>query len=784
MTRNSILRSSVILSGVSLASLAMANPAFAQSAPSSAPADTTVAATDDAEIIVTATKRAANVQNVPIAITALSSAQVAASGVTGTDGLRAVVPALNVTKGVGGFGLPRIRGVGATGQGNGIENPVAVYVDGVYYAASSGVLQSLFDVEQVAVLKGPQGTLFGRNATGGLIQITTRGPSDTWTGKAELGYGNYKTMKGGAFLAGPLSSTLTFSLSGQYENRDKGFGANRFTGHEVQAEETWAMRGKLQWEPDADTKIVLAGDFNGTNASSPAFINFGGLNTQGVNVPAVITGLGGDPHYDIYADADPYLHGRQRGVSLTVDHDLGGAKLRSITAYRKTELNTFFDPDGTTRPTLMINNFNKDKNFTQELDLISDGSGPLKWVIGAFYMSNKSGEYPGRTTGLTVPGGLLGYSDENNEVGLKSWSGFAEGTYALGESTNLTAGIRYTHDERTLNASDVVFDGVTTTTTGFGEQSRTFKKFSWKVSIDHRFSPELMVYASYNRGFRAGTFVPQATPIAILEPEVLDAFEVGFKSDLLNRKLRINVSAYSYDQSSVQVMQVLAGVQNVYSARGGARIYGIDGDFTLRATDNLRFFGGFSYNHSRYKSFTDAILSIPFPVSGTFSPTQYSYVDSTTGATVVNTTCLGTFVPPNLTTQAQKDNFYRNRLGGNCMLRGDASGNRLQNTPDWTLSAGGNLDIPSPIGKFSLAGNVYYNSGYVGTADERVIQASFTTINASLTWRHPNEHVYVRVWANNLTNAYYRAQIGASNSGDNGTSGAPRTFGGTLGFEF
>ena len=788
--KNTVKSCGRLLAGASFAALLSVQPTYAQVA------DEEVDTSTDNEIIVTATKRQENAQNVPIAITALGEDEIAASGITGIDDLRSAVPALNVTKGAGGFGLPRIRGVGATGQGNGIENPVALYVDGVYYSASSGVLQSLFDTEQVAVLKGPQGTLFGRNATGGLIQISTLNPSLSESRfKAQMGYGNYETMNAGAFVSVPLSSTMAFSVSGQYESRDEGFGTNVFTGRDVQKGSNFAVRSKLLFEPSDATRILISADMNGSDDASPAFVAFG-LNTLGQNIPALITSLGGDPRYDIYADVQPDLHARQKGASINISHDFDGVSLKSITSYRKTDLNLFFDPDGTVNPTLRISNSNTDKNFTQEINLISDNDGPFKWIVGGFYMDNKAGQLPGRTTGTTQFGDN-GFADDFNRVTLKSWSGFAEGTYALGEATNFTAGIRYTHDTRTMNITQIGTDNRTTpatvTTTVFPERELQFKKASWKLSVDHRFSDSLMMYASYNRGFRGGTFVPQANPATTLVPEVVDAYEIGLKSDLFDRRVRFNLSGYYYDQSSVQVLQVIAGVQNVYSALGGAKIYGIDGDVTIDVTDNFRLFGGFAWNHARYGDFTDAIISIPFPLStslgaagaAAFSTTNYSYVDGATGNTLVNTTCQGTFVPPGPNaTQAGRNGFYRSRLGGNCLLRGDATGNRLQNSPDFTASMGANLDIPSAIGKFSLAGNVSYNDGYVGTPDERVTQGSFVIVNSSLTWRNEDEHMFVRIWGNNLTDAFYRTQIGASNSGDNGTAGAPRTYGVTVGFDF
>jgi iron complex outermembrane recepter protein len=772
-----------------------ANVALAALIPSQAFAQTTPPATEEGvgEIIVTAQKRSENSQNVPIAITAVGEKEIAVSGITNTENLRGTVPSLNLTRGAGGFALPRIRGVGATGQGNGVENPVAIYVDGVYYAASSGALQSLFDAEQVAVLKGPQGTLFGRNATGGLIQISTLNPSlTTPSGKAEFGYGNYNTVRAAAFVTTPLTPTLGISASAQYEKRGDGFGRNVFTGTPVQKPETASVRVKLLWEPTADTRVLLAADTNKTDDSFPAFANFG-LNTLGQDVPTEIRNRGGDPRYDIFADVDPVLRARQRGVSLTASHDFSGVSLKSITAFRRTDLSTYFDPDGITTPTLRILNINQDKTFTQELNLLSDGTGPFKWVLGGFYMNNKAGQYPGRTTGTTQFGGN-GFTEEYNEVSLRSWSGFVEGSYQLSDATRFTAGIRYTSDVRKLNATIVTFAGATNTmtTTVRPEQSRSFSNVSWKLSLDHRFSDQVMGYASYNRGFRAGTFVPQANPLTILEPEVLDAFEIGLKTDVFDRRVRFNVAGFYYNQSTVQVQQIIAGVQNIYSARGGARIYGLDADLTLQLAENVRLFGGIGWTHARYKSFTDAIISIPFPLAtslgvagaAAFSTTNYSYVDSVTGATVANTVCLGTFVPPNITTQAARNGFYRGRLGGNCLLRGDLSGGKLQATPDLTLSLGGNWDIPSSVGTFSLGGNVYHNAGFLGSADGRVVQPAFTTVNASVGWRDTSEKFSVKLWANNLTDTFYRTQLSATNSGDNGTAASPRTYGVTLGVNF
>ncbi len=786
----------VLLAGATLSAIATA-PATAQTgataplptenAPASSqpqetatttPANTS--ATDSIaveEIVVTAQKRSQNAQNVPIAITALSNDQLRAANVTSTADLKATVPALNITTATGGIGLPRIRGIGATGQGPGIENPVAEYVDGVYYGASFGILQSLYDTEQVAVLKGPQGTLFGRNATGGLIQITTLGPSYEYTGRAEFGFGNYNTTTAAGYVSGGLASNVAMSLAAQYENRNDGFGTNLFTGNDVQSGRSWGARAKLLWEPGADTKVTLAGDINGRRASEPAFRNFA-LNVLGQNVSQQIAALGGDTERDIYSDIDPRMTTEAKGSSLTVAHDFGGVSLKSITAYRKSDFSYAFDSDGTTQRRVAIDNVQYDKQFTQEVNLVGEAGGPFKWVLGGFYLNGKAGNQQARSSGIFTFGGN-GYIDNVNEQQLESFAGFAEGTYTLGQSTNLTAGLRYTNDHRALEARTISFNGNTgvTTVSPTVNEDHTFQKVTWRLSVDHRFSPELLAYASYNRGFRSGAYIPQATPVVLLQPDIVDAYEIGIKSDLFDRRVRLNVAGYYYDEKNIQVQQVISGLNNAYNA-DGARIYGIDADFNWRITRNLRLFGGANWTHARYTSFTNAILSVPFPLPAGFTLTRLPATNATLNAIIApgQTTaqvCQGTQSPLNTT------------LGGNCLYFGDASGNRLQNTPEFTASIGGSLDIPTAkAGKFVVSGNFYYNDGFVGTPDERVRQASYTTVDASVTWWVPGDTMFVRAWGRNLTDAYYRTQIGSTNNGDNGTTAAPRTYGATLGFDF
>lgn len=705
------------------------------------------------DIVVTAQKRSENLQDVPVAITALSGAEIAESGVTSTLDLRAAAPSLNMTVAIGGFGLPRIRGIGSTGQGPGIENPVAVYVDGVYIMSAAANLLSLADVEQVAVLKGPQGTLFGRNATGGLIQITTKKPSYELTGKAQIGYGNYDSFHASGYISGGLTDKIAVSVAGQYNHRDEGFGKNVFNGHDVMTNEDYAFRGKILFEPTDATSIILSGDYSARKAAEPAFRQTA-VNSQGQ--------LARGGKRDIDADTDPLLDTRQFGGSLTVTQDFSGVQLTSISAYRDNDIRTVFDPDGTTRPFVIIDYNQSDKWFTQELQLLSTGSGPFKWVLGGFYMWGKGSQDPSRISGIFTFGNN-GYSDLTTNQTLNSYAGFAQGTYSITDETNITAGIRYTSDKRHLVAERIGFNGNIPPSGAFVilnpevTATKTFNKLTWRLSIDHRFSDQLMGYASYNRGFRSGAFVPQTFPPQVLEPEVVDAYEVGLKSDLFDRRLRFNLAAYYYSQKNLQVMQIINGTQFVYNAEG-ARVYGVDGDITAKVTSNFTLTGGFNYNHARYTDFTSAILTVPLPLPAGF-------------VIPAGQVCQGTFGNPYTTP------------GGNCLLIGDASGNKLQNSPDITFNIGATYDLETEIGKFTLAANYYHNGGFVGAPDERQAQPAFGTLDASLAWRSNNGFM-VKIWGKNLTNEFFYSQLGSSNSGDNSSSGEPRTYGVTASVEF
>ncbi len=724
--------------GATVAATTSANTSDSGGSPAAAPTNgqsqpsTPAAPQDDGgikDIIVTAQRRSESLQNVPVAVTALTPETLAVAGVASTDDLKALTPGLNFNTNLGGFGQPRIRGVGTTATGPGIENPTATYIDNVYIGTSAGALFALNDVDQVAVLKGPQGTLFGRNATGGLIQVTTRAPSIEPHAEVQFGYGNYKTVNASGYVTGGITDTLAASITGLYENQADGFGKNLFNGQDIQTHREVAGRVKLQWKPDALTKVTLSGDYSQITAADPAIRTYG-LTMFGTPTP------GGNRDIDL--DVQPYLNSRQWGTSLTAERDLGGVQLVSISAYRDSKFHVIFDADQLPINGLALDETQIDKQFSQELQLQSTGGGPFKWVAGAFYFHSIGKYDPIRTTGafLASPFFPLQAVDLYVDQRLDSYAGYAQGTYAIDDATNITAGLRFTSDHRKIVESQ------TLTVAGFPvpqapvSEAKTFNKLTWRLAIDHRFSPDVMAYASYNRGFKSGSFAPDTFPIAVLEPETLDAFEVGLKTELFDRKVRFNVAAFYYDQKNLQVNQIVQGVLLVYNASGSTS-YGIDADLQARVTNNFTINAGASYLHARYKTFLNAFELFPLPTGG--------------------------------------NSFDQN---------GNATGNRLQNTPDSTINAGATYDIPTSSGKFTLAANFYHNSGYFADPQNRLRQAPYELVDASVSWVSPDGHMLIRIWSKNLTNSFYYQQTNPLNVGDNYVAAAPRTFGGTIGFKF
>lgn len=712
---------STLLVGAALNALS-ALPAAAQSADTSNEAQV-------GEIIVTAQKRDERLQDVPVAVTVASAEQLTNIGVENSVDLRLAVPSLNSTP-ASGYVANSIRGVGALGFAPGIESPVGLYIDGVYIAAPQASELSLNNIDTIEVLKGPQGTLFGRNATGGLINIKTKTPGQRSEGKLSLSYGNLGTWVGSGYVGGGLSETLAADVAVNARTRD-GFGKNTFTGTDVGAvHHDISVRSKVVWTPSSDTSVTLTGAYWDGRDTNGWFVEPPG------NLNGFVPGrIAIDRGYNASTNVDALQDGWSALGALKVEHDFGGVALTSTSAYRKGKLALIRDLDYSevSAADLFLNQL--DKQFSQELQLSSVGDSPLKWTAGLFYFYLKSAYKPLIVDLADFPFAGIVFT-ANEEQTAKSYAGYGQVTYALSDDTNLTLGGRYTSEKRAaINASDVVdipAFGLSIPAT-FPDRSIKANRFTYRISLDHRFSPEMMAYASFNTGFKSGGFNTGAPGEPGYSPEKIKAFEVGTKSDLFDRKLRLNLAAFYYDYNDIQVQRIALANLIVFNG-AKARIYGIDGDFAAVLNSNFNLTGGFTWLDTKFKSFPVCPVSAP-----------------------------GGGVP----------------LGA-----GSCTGNEIAFAAKFTASVAANYTTALANGELLLSGNVYYNSGYFFETDNILRQPRYAKLGASAKWTSDKGYS-VGLYGRNLTNRRTALYKGSQTSGNTSVAWAdPREYGVTFGLEF
>lgn len=686
------------------------------------------------DIVVTAQRREERLQDVPIAITAFSAERLSNTGVTSAGDLGAVTPALTVASNQNYF-QPRIRGIGTQAFGPGLENPIATYIDGVYIASAPASLLSLAGIERVEVLKGPQGTLFGRNATGGLIQVVTRDPRAGFSGNADVGYGNYNTFTANAYLNGG-SDAVAGDLSIHYSHQGDGYGRNFFLNQDAnRLDNDFAARSKLLIRPFDGTTIRVSGDYTANNGSLPT------IRQYSESLPLLGPQTPGSP-WDADSDYPSRFKFRGGGGSVRIDQDAGSIRLASITAYRKSTFNYQLDFDATRTSAFSVTNRQIDRQFSQELQLASGPGSTVTWLLGAYYFSGKGSFDPAdigfdgpllSPTSPTFPLSLLRYA--GNQA-TKSFAGFGQATVPLGENTNLTGGLRYTTEKRELDVTQTAFllGGVQVpeTTTA----AARFNKLTWRLSLDHKFTPDVMVYASYNRGFKSGGFNVTTPLEPQYSPETLDAYEIGVKADLFGHKLRLNPSIFYYDYQNVQVQFFTNQGQIGIRSGPSARIYGLDLDFEFAPTRELRFYGGATVIHDRFGNYPNAPIAIPLP------------------------------------------------MGGNAFSTGDATGNRLPFTADFSGTIGVEYKIPLASGNLALNANLNHNSGFFSETDNQLRQPSYNMISASIGWSTKDDRFSVRAWGKNLANEAVIIQLSSGPAGVGAAYQPPRTYGITIGSKF
>ncbi|WP_144097603.1 TonB-dependent receptor [Croceicoccus sediminis] len=702
----------------------------ASAQPTPAPAPLPALKADEAEtkpaaweIVVTAQKREQNLQDVPVSITAVTSDALVSGGITTTADLSAAVPGLNVTRQLSSI-APIIRGVGNYNSAPGAEGAVAVYVDGVYQPDAHGAVLALANIDRIEVLRGPQGTLFGRNATGGLIHVITRTPSFTPTGDFSVSYGNKETVELKGYLSGPLSDTIAIDFAGLLREQGKGFGTNLVTGEDATYRNERVVRTKILVEPSSDLSLTLSADYAKTDTDLGSNLRIPEGST---------TSFGTPPPENFWSINQAQSHpssNEQWGGYARAELDLGGVDLMGLVSYR--ENRTFASNDQISDPIPFINidlPLESD-TFTAELQLTSAQGGFLEWIGGLYYMDNRAGVYPFAIGGpgvpvLPAPGGPYSSIDRTNEQNTKSYSVFGEAVLNFTDSTNLTVGARLTRDERTFTGSQVLTTvGGTVITPPVVELSAKYTEPTYRAVLNQRLNDDIMVYGSYSRGFKSGIFGVFTVAGDPVDPETLDSFEVGFKSEF-GYSFRLNGAAFYYNYSDLQLTSQTDGKAILRNA-AKARSKGFELEANWYPTDILSFDASFSYVDAKFRDFPGAELTAPNP---NFTGTPPPFVNTSTF--------------------------------------GNAAGNRLPRAPEFTFSVGGRADVPTSFGKVGGAANVYYNDGFYNEFANRFRQDSYTLVNASAYVAIGEDEKYrITVFGRNIFNTEYYSYGVANVFGD------------------
>lgn len=707
-----------------LGGLGISGQATAQSAAANPEASSVDVEQGIPDIVITAQRREERLQDVPIAVSVIGGRIGTLRGLDDTESLQNAVAGLNFTR-LGSFATPFIRGVGTNAIAQGDENSVAIYIDGVYQLSPNSGVFSLNNIERTEVLKGPQGTLFGRNANGGVINVITRMPSDEPSLEASAGVGNYQTVEASFYATGAIASGLTADISVYGRNQADGWGKNIndgtdiFEGYEVTARTKW------RWIPSDATEVVISGGYAKARDDSLSFRPARGeLGADGVTT---FPGF-----YNVNLDMGAYNLLEAWDASAHISQDFGWATLKSITAYQ--HINTTRPSDNDATPAAIQNVIAVDQYdhaFTQELQLQSS-SGPLQWIAGLFYLNGESGYR--RPDGITIVGssnGDLAFVKVFGDQKIKSYAGYAQATYSVTDATRITLGGRYTRDKRSIIGNVELPPPLGALPSS--QQKAHYSRFTYRVSLDHHFSDGIMAYATHSTGFKGGLFNNTAAGDPAARPEKLKAYEIGLKTTLLDRRLLLNGSAFLYDYKDIQA--------NVYTGSSSgligllnaakARIKGIDMDLTAAPVKGLTVQAGLSYLDPEYRSFPGAPIYLPNPD------------------------------------------------GGRTPIPGDAAGNQMIKTSKWQYNIGSQLEIPAGDGRVILAGNYSYRSSFYWEFSNAFKEDAQHMLAGSITWA-PTERYSVKIWGKNLLDNHYVSNGLALTSGFLESPGAPRTFGATL----
>jgi iron complex outermembrane receptor protein len=710
------------------------------------------------EIVVSARKRAESILKVPVVVSAISQDRIEALGVTEVRDLPKLVPGVNLGNALLSIGtFVSIRGVGQTTQDPGVDQSVSLNIDGLSLGNGLAFSSGLFDVGQIEVFKGPQALFYGKSSPAGVIAIRTADPTDETEVILRAGYEfEARNPTGELIVSGPVADTLKLRVAGKY-SRSKGFFYNRAVAQpgggavvpphsRLPRSESWVLRGTALWEPTSDLtvrfKINAVHDWailgeNFQYASCPE----GPGAVPGVDIPFL--GGGEDCRLDRISrtvaldpvafpaalnDGLPFLETDQQYGTLNLDYKLSDSlTLSSTTAYYRLKSKSSVNAAETTfsGPPIGVNNHFRRRQFTQELRLDSNYSGPLNFMLGAFFEDGYVRDHIA-VLGNGARGAPPILQDGIHNLNIKTYSAFGQGRWQIVPELELAAGVRYTDEKR----SDDPFDVLNNRPTIIPVPVIRSKNWAPEATLTYTPTDNLTLFAAYKKGYKSGSFSIATPAVAGRDnsfgDETVEGGEAGLKARVMDRQLSLNLAGYYYKYADLQQgvrtppEGGLPRVQTVNAA--GAEVYGVDFDASYRpdAVPGLSVNAAVLWNHADYTTFTNAPCY---------------------GGQLVTDGCNQLFNPL-----------------VNAFTAQDLSGTPLVRAPRWTITAGFDYEMPVGDGYRLLFSNSNsYTSEYVTTqAANRPgrdnYQPGFAKIDLGLTLKAPDDRWEIAAIGKNITN--------------------------------
>lgn len=551
------------------------------------------------EVTVTAERFSTSLQSTPIAVTAVTADDLAERNITNVMEASEAVPGLLIIPGASSMARISMRGALQSERGIRANAVVGIYVDDVIQPRPDGALFDFFDIERLEVLRGPQGTLYGRNTTAGAIKMVTKQPSNYWTGAVEVGAGNLDARQGKFYVSGPLiDETLAFSLSGGVRQRD-GYTYELETGNNVGDVDVRSGRAKLQYTPTEDLKVTLS--VLAVDDTSDTAIPIQLTSLPGINNPYA------SPGRNLMVTETLSSYDRELSnttASLNVSYTLSDTwSIESITGYG--DLHTVdggaayvLSPAMITRHGGKLSLENEGRRrvidnqfFTQEINAHFNGDR-LRGVGGIYYFDEEGSDV--RTDSILPVAAL------DNRQGTEASALFGQATYSITSDISVTAGLRYTRETQDY------YSFQENTVQGQQVSSATWEAWTPKVGLDWQFTSDLLGYVSFTRGYRAGGFNARNPETNAWEPtpfgeEYVDSYEVGTKFTSADGRFRLNTAAFAAIYGDMQLIQYQSATNTTYTSNaGGAEVLGLELEPTWQVTDSLQLYGSLSLNDAKY----------------------------------------------------------------------------------------------------------------------------------------------------------------------------------------